>query len=102
MTGDGGGSDGGKASQEIDFTTFCISLGSSAFVHLGEVPHPESPDQAPNLILAKQTIDILGMLQVKTRGNLSREEEKLLEHLLLDLRLRYVERSGSSGGQGRR
>ena len=83
-----------KAPNEIDFTTFCISLGSSAFVHLGEVPHPESPGEPPDLILAKQTIDILGMLQVKTKGNLTHEEEKLLEHLLLDLRLRYVEKSG--------
>jgi len=82
-----------QAAREIDFTTFCISLGSSAFVHLGEVPHPESQQTEPNLVLAKQTIDILGMLQVKTRGNLTAEEEKLLEHLLLDLRLRYVQKS---------
>jgi len=85
-------------SREIDFTTFCISLGSSAFVHLGEVPHPESQQSEVNLVLAKQTIDILGMLQAKTRGNLTAEEEKLLEHLLLDLRLRYVEKSAGKGG----
>ncbi len=92
-------SDESKTSREIDFTTFCISLGSSAFVHLGEVPHPESQELAPNLVLAKQTIDILGMLREKTRGNLSAEEDKLLEHLLLDLRLRYVEKSaGRAGG----
>lgn len=87
-----------KLSREIDFTTFVISLGSSAFVHLGEVPHPESQVPAPNLVLAKQTIDILGMLQAKTRGNLTPEEEKLLEHLLLDLRLRYVEKSAAGPG----
>jgi hypothetical protein len=87
-----------KVPQEIDFTTFVISLGSSAFVHLGEVPHPESQELAPNLLLAKQTIDILGMLQAKTRGNLTPEEEKLIEHLLLDLRLRYVERSKAAPG----
>ncbi|HSB20232.1 MAG TPA: DUF1844 domain-containing protein [Anaeromyxobacteraceae bacterium] len=84
--------------REIDFTTFVISLGSSAFVHLGEVPHPESQVASPNLVLAKQTIDILGMLQAKTRGNLTPEEEKLLEHLLLDLRLRYVEKTAAAPG----
>jgi hypothetical protein len=87
-----------KVPREIDFTTFVISLGSSAFVHLGEVPHPESQVAAPNLVLAKQTIDILGMLQAKTRGNLTPEEEKLLEHLLLDLRLRYVEKTAAAPG----
>ena len=82
-----------KVPREIDFTTFCVSLASSAFVHLGDMPHPESQRTEPNLVLAKQTIDLLGMLQAKTRGNLSDEEAKLLEHLLADLRLRYVARS---------
>lgn len=91
--------DENRIPSSIDFTTFCISLGSSAFVHLGEVPHPETQALAPpNLVLAKQTIDILGMLQEKTRGNLTPEEDKLLDHLLLDLRLRYVERSSGTGG----
>ncbi|MBI5070846.1 MAG: DUF1844 domain-containing protein [Deltaproteobacteria bacterium] len=92
--------DESRAAREIDFTTFCISLGSSAFVHLGEVPHPESQELAPNLVLAKQTIDILGMLREKTRGNLTPEEDKLLEHLLLDLRLRFVEKSKAATGGG--
>ena len=78
---------------EIDFITFLISLGSSAFVHLGDAPHPESQKLEANLVLAKQTIDILGLLQGKTRGNLTPEEDKLLENLLLDLRLRYVQRT---------
>lgn len=88
-----------KVSREIDFTTFVISLGSSAFVHLGEVPHPESQVAAPNLVLAKQTIDILGMLQEKTRGNLAPEEEKVLQTLLSDLRLRFVTRSSEPSGE---
>ena len=74
----------------IDFYTFCLSLGSSAFIHLGDAPHPESGEPAANLILAKQTIDILGMLQEKTKGNLTDEESRFLDNLLLDLRLRYV------------
>jgi hypothetical protein len=77
----------------IDFYTFCLSLGSSAFVHLGDAPHPESGESSANLVLAKQTIDILGMLQEKTKGNLSEEEARFLDNLLLDLRLRYVART---------
>jgi hypothetical protein len=78
----------------IDFYTFVLSLGSSAFVHLGEAPDPETGQPTPaNLALAKQTIDILDMLREKTRGNLTPEEEKFMENLLTDLRLRYVEKA---------
>ncbi len=90
-------SDEKKTTPPIDFYTFCLSLGSSAFVHLGDAPHPESGDAQVNLVLAQQTIDILGMLQEKTKGNLTEEEAKFLDHLLLDLRLRYVTKtSGKS------
>jgi hypothetical protein len=89
-----------KVQREIDFTTFCVSLASSAFVHLGEVAHPETQRAEPNLVLAKQTIDLLGLLQVKTRGNLTADEDKLLEHLLADLRLRYVARSSPPAPAG--
>jgi hypothetical protein len=78
----------------IDFYTFVFSLGSSAIVHLGDAPHPETGAPAPpDLFLAKQTIDILAMLRDKTKGNLTPEEEKFLEALLMDLRMRFVERS---------
>ena len=83
----------------IDFYTFILSLGSSAFVHLGDAPHPETGQVQLNLLLAKQTIDILGMLQEKTRGNLSSEEEKVLQTLLSDLRLRFVARSGEKAAE---
>ncbi len=73
----------------IDFYTFCLSLGSSAFMHLGDAPLPDGTT-AENLVLAKQTIDILGMLQDKTRGNLTNEEGQLLTNLLYDLRMKYV------------
>jgi hypothetical protein len=82
----------------IDFYTFILSLGSSAFVHLGDAPHPETQEAAANLLLAKQTIDILGMLQEKTKGNLTPEEDKFLQALLSDLRLRYVARTTGQGG----
>jgi hypothetical protein len=76
---------------EIDFATFAMSLASSVLMYLGELQEPGEARQAADLPLAKQTIDILGMLADKTRGNLSDEEHKLLEHLLLDLRMKYVE-----------
>jgi hypothetical protein len=80
--------------QAIDFYTFVLSLGSSVLIHLGDAPHPETGKPAErNLPLAQQSIEILAMLQQKTRGNLSPEEEKLLDQLLLDLKLRYVEAS---------
>jgi hypothetical protein len=88
-----------KGQPEIDFYTFLLSLGSSAFIHLGDVPHPEAGNAQENLVLAKQTIDILGMLEQKTKGNLTPEEEKFLENLLLDLRLRYVQKTAGKQGQ---
>ena len=84
-----------KPPAPIDFYTFILSLGSSALIHLGDAPHPETGQTlAPNLPVAHQTIDILSMLQEKTRGNLTPAEEKFLENLLTDLRLRYVNRAG--------
>ena len=82
----------------IDFSTFVLSLGSSALVHLGEIEHPESGQGRENLQLARQTIDILAMLQERTLGNLTPEESRFLADLLAELRLRFVERS--SGGTG--
>ena len=80
--------------QDIDFYTFVLSIGSSVLVHLGDAPHPETGQPGEkNLPLAHQSIEILSMLEVKTRGNLSEEEGKLLDQLLLDLKLRYVEAS---------
>jgi hypothetical protein len=90
-----------KKSPAIDFYTFVLSLASSAFVHLGDAPHPETGQSVePNLAVAHQTIDIIAMLQDKTRGNVTPEEAKLLEHVLLDLRLRYVEAARRGGGAG--
>jgi uncharacterized protein DUF1844 len=83
----------------IDFYTFVLSLASSAFVHLGDAPHPETGEaEAPELGLAQQAIDILAMLEVKTKGNLTEEEARFLENLLTDLRFRFVQKK--SGKQG--
>jgi hypothetical protein len=75
---------------EITFTSFLISLSSSAFIHLGDIPDPATGEINKDLPLAKQTIDLLGLLREKTRNNLQEEEEKLFDHLLYDLRMRYV------------
>ncbi|MFO7155462.1 MAG: DUF1844 domain-containing protein [Pseudomonadota bacterium] len=75
----------------MDFLTFVFSLGSSALVHLGDAPNPETGKLEKNLVLARETIDVLSMLQEKTKGNLTPEEERFLGSLLYDLRLRYVE-----------
>jgi len=75
---------------EINFASFVLSLSSSALYHFGEIPDPVTNKKQRNLIMAKQTIDILGMLKEKTAGNLAQEEEALLSNLLYDLRMRYV------------
>jgi hypothetical protein len=75
----------------VDFPTFVLSLGSSVLMHLGEAPHPGSGETAKDLVMAKHTIDILSMLEQKTKGNLNASEAELMENLLYDLRLRYVE-----------
>ena len=76
----------------VDFGTFVISLGTSALYHMGMVPDPETgKPAAPNLPVARQTIDTLEMLQEKTRGNLDPQESKLFENLLYELRMRFVE-----------
>jgi len=79
---------------KADFASLAISLGHSALYHLGLVADPESGKKgARNLALARQTIDILEMLEEKTRGNLRADEARLLEELLYDLRMRFVEAS---------
>ena len=80
----------------IDFSTFVLSLSSSAAVHLGLVPHPENQTVARNLTMAKQTIDILTILQDKTKGNLTGEEERLIGEVLYNLRIAFVRESKKS------
>jgi hypothetical protein len=77
----------------VDFGAFVLSLGTSAFYHLGVVPHPETGQKVspPELALARNTIDTLELLQVKTRGNLDTQERELLESLLYELRMHFVE-----------
>jgi len=79
---------------EIDFTNFILSLSTSALIQLGEIPDPFNRKTTKNLPLAKQTIDLIGMLKEKTKGNLSPEEEKIVEYILYDLRMKYVKAAG--------
>ena len=79
---------------EIDFTNFVLSLSTSALIQLGEIQDPFTQKSEKNLPLAKQTIDLIGMLKEKTKGNLSPEEEKVIEYVLYDLRMRYVKAAG--------
>jgi hypothetical protein len=76
---------------EINFSTFIISLSTQALMHLGEIPNPLSGKEERDVPVAKQMIDILGMLNDKTRGNLDNSEAKLMEEILFDLRMKYVE-----------
>ena len=79
---------------EIDFSTFVLSLSSSALVHLGEAPDPTTGQIEYQPHLAKQVIDILGVLQCKTEKGLSDEEGKLLCEMLYTLRMKYVNKAG--------
>jgi len=88
-----------KSLPQIDFSTFILSLSTSALYHLGLVDDPETGKRgAPDLPMASQTIDTLAVLQEKTRGNLDPEEERLLESLLYELRMRFVEVSHAPRG----
>ncbi|MBI5814001.1 MAG: DUF1844 domain-containing protein [Nitrospinae bacterium] len=83
--------DGETSAPPIDFSTFILSLSSSAMYHMGGFQDPYSGKTSINLDLAKQTIDIIAMLEAKTKGNLTADEEKLFTHTLYELRMMFVE-----------
>ena len=104
-TGEAGESEASKPSEagkpdesppmpEINFATFVVSLNASALLHLGAIEDPNTGQTDKNLPMAKQTIDILSMLEEKTAGNLSKDEENLLKNILYDLRIIYVKEKG--------
>jgi hypothetical protein len=74
----------------VNFATFIFSLSSSALLHFGEIADPSSGEKTRNLPMAKHTIDILAMLEEKTQGNLTSDEEQLFKNILYDLRMRYI------------
>ncbi len=75
---------------QVDFSTFIMSLTSSAFYHLGDMPDPSTGKKEVNLPAVQQTIDMLVMLREKTKGNLKEDEKKLLEQLVYELQVKYV------------
>ena len=82
---------GASADEPVTFSTFVLGLSTQALLHLGEIPNPMTHALERDLGAAKQVIDILGILREKTRSNLEPSEESLLDSVLYDLRMRYVE-----------
>jgi hypothetical protein len=77
---------------QLSFTAFVLSLASTAAIHFGDLPDPMSGEPVePNLAGASQMIEILTLLEQKTRGNLTAEERQVLEQVLYELRMRFVE-----------
>lgn len=79
-----------SSQSKFDFSNFILSLNTSALIHMGDIPDPQSRERVYDLQSAKQTIDILELLKFKTSGNLDNEEEKLLEDVIYNLRMKYV------------
>jgi hypothetical protein len=79
---------------QINFATFVVSLNASALMNLGAIEDPSTGQTNKNLAMAKQTIDILSMLEEKTAGNLTTDESNLIKNILYDLRIIYVKESG--------
>ncbi len=85
---------------DLSFSAFVVSLATTAAVHLGDRPDASSGGEGEvNLEGAKQMIDILDLLEEKTRGNLRAEERQLLEQVLYELRMRYIEVSGGGAAK---
>jgi hypothetical protein len=83
-------SQSGNVDEQIDFSSFVVSLATQTLVMLGEMPHPETRLTVTNLDAAKQTIDIIALIKEKTKGNLSKQEENLIQEILTSLRLAFV------------
>jgi len=84
-------SHGGVADAPVSFSTLVLGLSTQALMHLGEVEHPVTGQRERDLPAAKHVIDVLGVLSAKTAGNLDSAEQALVESVLYDLRMRYVD-----------
>jgi hypothetical protein len=78
----------------IDFSTFLVSLNSAVLTQLGIIADPGTGRREKNLLVAKQTIDVIAMLAEKTKGNLTADESTMLNSILYDLRIIYVREKG--------
>lgn len=83
-------------SVKIDLTTFFLSIASAAYMGLGIAPRGSGEKSEENLPLAKQNIDLLELMSVKTKGNRTAEEDRLIDQLLFELRMRFVEKTNQS------
>ena len=92
--------DGKCMMPEVTFTAFVMSMNTSALFHLGEISDPASGEKQMDLMLAQHSIDALAMLEAKTKGNLTDEEQDLIKHVLYDLKMRYVRISSESPEEG--
>jgi hypothetical protein len=81
---------GPTAAGPISFSTFILGLASTALIHMGEVPNPETGIATATPDLAQQSLSLLDLLETKTKGNLTVEEQKLFSSVLTDLRLKFV------------
>jgi len=83
------------ASEEptIDFASFVLSLATSAMMHMGEIPDPVTGRPVESLPAARQTIDVLNILREKTKGNLNADEQRLMDSLLYELRLKFLNKT---------
>ncbi|MBX3158804.1 MAG: DUF1844 domain-containing protein [Deltaproteobacteria bacterium] len=82
----------------VDFSTHVLSLASTALIALGKMPTPDGTTHPIDLETARHLIDVLGMLEQKTKGNLDEAEQKLLGSLTYDLRVAFVDAQKASGG----
>ena len=87
-------SGGGDGHKPLSFIDFLVGLASSALIHLG-APNPETGERKKDLVLARQSIELMGMLREKTNGNLTPDEQTFFDNLLADLRIKFVEASKS-------
>jgi hypothetical protein len=89
--------DGRCVMPEVTFTAFVMSLNTSALFHLGEISDPATGDKQQDMVLVKHTIDTLQLLEDKTKGNLTDEEQEILKNVLYDLKMRYVAKVSKQG-----
>lgn len=82
---------GGSGELKMDFSAFILSLNASSLIHLGEIPDPESRSRNTNIPAAKHTIEILEIIKDKTSGNLDKDEDQLLDDILYNLRLKFLQ-----------
>ncbi len=90
-----------SGASQVTFAGFILSLAHTAAVHFGDLPDPATGASRANLPAAQQMIDILALIEEKTRGNLSAQERQMLEQLLYELRMRYVEAGGGPEPESR-